>query len=80
MMNSRTFATPSVGMIAGRTVAQFGATAADVGRSIWRALEAMGESRARGELERMADAYALTRPALAAQLRSASRRNWFGEA
>ena len=80
MMNSRTFATPSVGMIAGRAMTQFGAAVADIGRSIWRVLEAMGESRARGELQRMADTYARAQPELAAQLRSASRRNWFGEA
>ena len=42
-------------------------------------LESIGQSRARAELQRMADVYADTRPELAAQLRKAVRGNWYGE-
>ena len=79
-MNSRTFASPSIGMLAARATSQFASAAADAGRSVWTFFGQLGESRARNELTRMADSYALTQPELAAQLRAASRRNWFGEA
>jgi hypothetical protein len=47
---------------------------------VWTVLSAMGQSRARAELLRLADQHAHTRPELAAQLRAAAARNWYGEA
>jgi hypothetical protein len=79
-MNSRTFASPSVGMLAGRAVSSLVSAAAETGRSVWNLLGQLGESRARGELNRMADSYALTQPELSAQLRAAAKRNWYGAA
>jgi hypothetical protein len=47
---------------------------------VWTVLGAMGQNRARAELLRLADQHAGTRPELAAQLRGAANRNWYGEA
>ena len=45
---------------------------ARTGRALWRALEAIGQARANGELQRMARLYA-HRPEFAAALRNAQR-------
>ena len=79
-MNSRTFANPSVGMLAGRAASNLATATADVARSIWNFLGELGENRARGELTRMADHYQNSRPEFAAQLREAARRSWYGQA
>lgn len=47
---------------------------------VWTVLGAMGQSRARAELLRLAETHAASRPELAKELRSAARRNWYGEA
>ena len=78
-MNSQTFANPSMGLLAGRALASAVAVATRIGRSTWNWLGMFGQERARGELLRMANGCADTRPELAAQLRAAARRNWFGE-
>ena len=49
---------------------------AATGRWFWAALSAIGESRGRRELLRLADQYQATRPELARQLRSAARGSW----
>jgi len=43
------------------------------GRAVWNFLARVGEQRARAEMLRLAAGYALTQPALAAQLRAAAR-------
>jgi len=48
---------------------------ATFGRAIWRSLERAGHRRAASELRRLAAHFELTDPALAAQLREASRFN-----
>lgn len=42
------------------------------GRRVWGFLEAAGERRARRELNRLAQGYAISQPQLAAQLREAA--------
>ena len=79
-MNSQTFASPSIGLLAGRALAGAMAVASRVGRSTWDWLGYLGQARARSELLRMAQSCGDTRPELAAQLRAAAQRNWFGEA
>jgi hypothetical protein len=44
------------------------------GLALWRALERVGQSRARSELQRLAQVHELVNPELAAQLRQAARR------
>ena len=44
------------------------------GLALWRALERVGQSRARSELQRLAQMHELANPELAAQLRLAARR------
>lgn len=46
------------------------------GRTIWRSLELVGESRARRELTRLAAANEITNPELAAQLRQVVGQDW----
>jgi hypothetical protein len=46
-----------------------------VGQSIWRALEAAGQRRAAHELRQLAERWEPFDPALARQLRDASRHN-----
>lgn len=43
------------------------------GLALWRALERIGQSRARSELQRLAQMHELANPELAAQLRRAAR-------
>ena len=49
------------------------------GRSIWRFLEAIGASRARGELLRVASANDRINPELAARLRTLAREDWLAQ-
>lgn len=58
---------------AGERLVEFGAL---LGRGLWRALEAIGESRARSALSELAERAAVTRPELAASLRQAARKSW----
>jgi hypothetical protein len=74
-MHTQTFGHRSGSGFSGITQAIAGAFA-----PVWSVLEAMGQSRARAELLRMADLHAASRPELAKQLRTAARRNWYGEA
>jgi hypothetical protein len=46
---------------------------ARAGRAVWRALEAQGRARARLELRKAAERYALAQPDIARTLRAASR-------
>jgi hypothetical protein len=78
-MNSQTFASPSVGMVAGRAFAGVLTVIAGIGQSVWDSLAALGQQRARNELLRMADGFARTDPEQAARLRVAARRNWYGD-
>jgi hypothetical protein len=78
-MNSQTFVNPSIGLLVGRALASAMAFASRIGRSTWDWLGVLGRERARSELLRMAESHAATQPALAAQLRAAAQRNWFGE-
>jgi hypothetical protein len=79
-MNSQSFASPSVGLVAGRALAGVLAVVAGIAQSVWDVLGALGQQRARNELLRMADGLARTDPEQAARLRAAARRNWYGEA
>jgi hypothetical protein len=74
-MHTQTFGHRSGIGLSGITNAIAGAFA-----PVWNVLQAMGQSRARAELLRMADMHAGTRPELAKQLRTAARGNWYGEA
>jgi hypothetical protein len=79
-MQSQSFANPSVGLVVGRLLGNPLAAIGQVGQAIWNGLSYLGQSRARGELLRMANTYAQTQPELAAQLRAAAQRNWYGQA
>jgi len=73
-MHTQTFGSRSIDL-SGITSAIAGAFA-----PVLTVLGAVSQSRARAELMRMADIHASRQPELAAQLRGAARRNWFGEA
>lgn len=47
-----------------------------LGHSLWRALELIGESRARSALSELAERSRSTRPELAASLQRAARKSW----
>jgi hypothetical protein len=79
-MQSQSFANPSMGLVVGRMLASPLAAVGRIGQHVWNGLSYLGQARARGELLRMADTYAATRPEFAAQLRAAASRNWYGEA
>jgi hypothetical protein len=79
-MNSQSFANPSMGLVLGRALASPVAAVNRIGQTVWNWLGYLGQARARGELLRMADSYAATQPELAAQLRAAAGKNWYGEA
>jgi len=79
-MNSQSFANPSLGMVVGRALASTMSAVARVGRTTWDWLGYLGQARARGHLLLLARSHEATRPELAAQLRAAAERNWFGEA
>ena len=49
------------------------------GRSIWRFLEAIGASRARSELLRVARSNERINPELAARLRKLAREDWLAQ-
>jgi len=74
-MHTQTYGYRSTGLLANIVNTIAGAFA-----PVWTVLGAMGQSRARAELLRLADLHAATRPDLAKQLRTAARRNWYGEA
>ena len=54
-------------------------TASTWGRSIWRFLEAIGASRARSELLRVARSNERINPELAARLRKLAREDWLAQ-
>ena len=54
-------------------------TASTWGRSIWSFLEAIGASRARSELLRMARSNERINPELAARLRTLAREDWLAQ-
>ncbi len=74
-MSSRTFVYPSLG----RAWVKAMAAASRIGQVVWDWLGYLGQARARSELLRMAENCADSRPELAARLRAAAQRNWFGE-
>ncbi len=74
-MHTQTFGHRSGSGLAAITNAIAGAFA-----PVWTVLGAMGQSRARAELLRLAQTHAASRPELAQQLRNAAKRNWYGEA
>jgi hypothetical protein len=79
-MNSQTFASPSLGSLAGRGMSNLTTAFAQAGRAAWNLMAEFGQHRARAELLRMADSHAISQPELAGKLRRAADRNWYGEA
>ena len=69
-MQSQSFANPSIGLVVGRALANPLAVVARIGQLAWNGLGHLGQARARGELQRMANSYATSQPELSAQLRA----------